>query len=220
MVKETFKQLPKEKRERIVAAAARVFAERGFDRADVAEIAKTAGVAKGSLYNYFDSKEDIYTFVCMDGTRRHRRAVYGEVEPDWDIYALVEHYFKRGVAFVRQNPDYIRLYLNVSSAGMERFADKFSLEVEKHTADYFKRLIRRGIRQGIVRKDVDVNLAAFLINNLYIMFAVSLVSRHFEIRMKEYLNVRGQLTPKTIEARLDAVIRLIFRFLKPEQNRT
>src|SRR5215470_17713683 len=48
-----------EKRERILSAAERVFARRGFFAARVSEIAKDAGVADGTIYLYFKSKDDL-----------------------------------------------------------------------------------------------------------------------------------------------------------------
>lgn len=220
MPKDTFKQLPAEKRERIIVAAATLFAERGFSATDVAQIAKQAGVAKGSLYNYFESKEDLYFFVCRDGLERSRRAIYGGIEPGWDVYRQIEHIFRQGARFARVHPEYIQLYLAVSSAGMDRFARNLSLEVEKYTADHLKKLIGDSIHQGIVRPDIDVNLTAFLINSLYIMFVISLVSSHFRIRMKEYLAVQGELDDEAVADPLDRVIRLIQSFLRPVETPT
>ncbi len=215
MPKETFNQISLEKRENILQTAAMLFADQGFARTDVAQIAKRAGVAKGSIYNYFESKEDLYLYVCRDGIERSRQAVYSDIRPEWDLYRQIDHIFRRGVAFVLAHPQYARLYLNVASAGMERFADQLSLEVEKYTSDHLKRIIADGMRLGIVRKDVDVSLAAFLINSLYIIFVISLVSRHFQIRMKEYLGIREDLNDLTIERPLGQVVNLICDFLKP-----
>jgi AcrR family transcriptional regulator len=52
-------QLVKARRAQILAAAASVFAEKGFHRTTTREIAATAGIAEGTIYNYFDSKEDL-----------------------------------------------------------------------------------------------------------------------------------------------------------------
>lgn len=217
MPKETFNQISLEKRENILQTAAMLFAEQGFARTDVAQIAKRAGVAKGSIYNYFESKEDLYLYVCRDGIERSRQAVYSDIRPEWDLYRQIDHIFRRGVAFVLAHPQYARLYLNVASSGMERFADQLSLEVEKYTSDHLKRIIADGMSRGIVRKDVDVSLAAFLINSLYIIFVISLVSRHFQIRMKEYLGIREDLNDLTIERPLGQVVNLICDFLKPPE---
>jgi len=56
MPKETFSRIAEDKRERLLDEAARLFAARGFNRADMAELAHRARIAKGSLYTYLDSK--------------------------------------------------------------------------------------------------------------------------------------------------------------------
>jgi len=215
MAKSTFKQIPEEKRQRVLREAARLFAERGFSATDVAELANRAGVSKGSLYTYFESKEELYLHVCMDGLTRSRGAVYGEMDPEWDIYRQVEHIFRRGVGFALKHPEYVRLYLTASAPGKEHFSTKISLDVEKHTADYLKKEIRRGQAQGIVRSDLDPRLGAFFINSLYIIMVSSVVSKHFQNRFKEYFEVRGSLKGDTLEENLSRIIGEVHRFLRP-----
>lgn len=213
MPKETFNQLQPEKRQRIIDAAREIFARMGYNRADVARIAAQAGVAKGSLYNYFSGKQELYLHVCRHGIEAHRTAVYRDLNPDWDLYAQVEHIFRKGTAFVRANPDFLLLYLNVSSTGMENFAADLTLEVEKFTADKLKKVLRRDVELGLVVGDLDINLTAFLINSLYIIFVASLVSDHFKIRMKEYLEIKGDLDDLTVAEKLDLILGLINRTL-------
>ncbi len=215
MPKDTFFRIADDKRERLLREAAMLFAERGFNQTDVAELASRAGVAKGSLYNYFESKEDLYLFVCRDGMQRSRQAIYADLNPDWDIYRQIEHIFTQGARFIAQNPEYYILYANVSSAGMERFSDHMSLEVEKYTADHLKQLIRRDMQKGLVRSDVDVNFTAFMVNSLYIIFMASLVSNHFKIRLKEYLEIDGECTDPTIETLIQSTTGMIHNLLKP-----
>jgi len=52
-----------ETRDRIVTAAERVLRERGYARATTKEIARAAGLSEGTLYNYFESKEDLWLDV-------------------------------------------------------------------------------------------------------------------------------------------------------------
>lgn len=214
MPKTTFFSLPDEKREKILRVAARMFAEKGYNLTDMAAVAAKAGISKGSIYNYFSGKEEFYLYVCRDGLNRSRKAIYGSMQADWDIYKQVEHIFRQGAQFAREYPEYVRLYLNVSSAGMEHFARQLAPEVEKKTADHLKNLLKKGMNEGIVREDLNVNLAAFLINSLYIVVVVSLVSEHFKIRMKEYLNILGDFDENTIHKEIGEVINLIHRFLK------
>ena len=218
MPKETFAKIAADKRERLLREAARLFAERGFNQTDVAELANRAGVAKGSIYNYFESKEDLYLYVCRDGMERSRKAVYGDLNPDWDIYRQLEHIFRQGMRFVLAYPEYLSLYDSIASPGMERFSDQLSLAVEKHTADYLKQLIRRDIAKGLVRGDLDVNYTAFLINSLYIVFQTSLVSQHYKIRMREYLEIEDNLNHPVIAEHLRRTTVMIDRLLRPSKE--
>ncbi len=218
MPKETFTKIAADKRERLLREAARLFAERGFNQTDVAELASRAGVAKGSIYNYFESKEDLYLFVCQDGMERSRNAVYGDLNPEWDIYRQLAHIFRQGMRFVLSFPEYLSLYDGIASPGMERFADQLSMAVEKHTSDYLKQLIRRDIERGLVRSDLDVNYTAFLINSLYIVLLTSLVSQHYKIRMREYLEIEDTLDESVIAEHLSRTTTMIDRLLRPPKE--
>jgi AcrR family transcriptional regulator len=57
-----------ERRERILDAAIKVFASKGLDRANVAELCDAAGIAKGTLYLYFKSKDDIIKAILTERT--------------------------------------------------------------------------------------------------------------------------------------------------------
>ena len=215
MPKHTFKQLHPDKQERILRTAAVLFAERGFHKTDVAEIANRAGVAKGSLYNYFSSKDDLYINVCRDGLERSRTRVFKDIDPDLDIFEHVRQVFTRGAAFAREHPEYVRLYLNVSSTGMERFAEELTYEVEEYASNLYKRVIARDIKAGRVRPDADPSMCAFTINTLYLIFLASLVSRHYELRIKEYLDIEGDLNDETVDGLLARIFALMERLMAP-----
>jgi TetR/AcrR family transcriptional regulator len=219
MPKPTFKHLPNEKKERILRTASQLFASRGFNQTDMDEIAKRSGVAKGSLYNYFQSKDELFLFVCRNAIARSRKATWGEVEGDWDIYRVIDHIFRHHLKFEFNSPEYHRLHLNFSSPRMERFADRLALESEQHTSIQLKKLLKDGIQKGIVRNDIDVAMTAFMINSLYILFMASLVSRYYQIRMKEYLEIREGFTPKAMKKNLERIISFIHALLRPENKR-
>jgi TetR/AcrR family transcriptional regulator len=214
MPKSAFKHLPEEKRERILRTASQLFASRGFNRTDMEEIAKRSGVGKGSLYNYFQSKDELFLFVCRKAIERSREATWGEVQMDWDIYRVVDHIFRHHLEFEFTFPEYHRLHLNFSSPRMERFADQLALESEKHTSDRLKQLLKEGIRKGIIHEDLDVAMTAFMINSLYILFMASFVSRYYQIRMKEYLGIREEFTLPTMKKNLDRIIGYIHSLIR------
>src|SRR5512134_1462215 len=59
--KSTKRRTGDESRKRILAAASDVFAERGFEKASVREVAARAGISVGGIYLYFHTKEELYT---------------------------------------------------------------------------------------------------------------------------------------------------------------
>jgi len=79
-----------EKRRRIFDAARDVIMRRGYDSATMEEIAARAGVGKGTLYNFFDSKEDLFLSVVMDGFERIREGVDARVDPIEDPWERFE----------------------------------------------------------------------------------------------------------------------------------
>lgn len=219
MPKGTFDKIPSEKKERLLREAAQLFAERGFSQTDVGQIATRAGVAKGSLYNYFFNKDDLYLHVCRDALERSRLAVYSGLDPRWTVDRQIEHIFTRGVAFARQQPEYVALYLNVSSAGMSRFAEELSLEVEKPTADRIKELLIAGAASGDVRESIDVEATAFTINGLYIMALATVASTHYRIRFREYFGLRHDSENNEIDEQIHRLLELIRCMLRRDDER-
>ena len=64
MVRSRFSRLPPEQQRRIVDAAVEEFARHGFHDASLNRVIETAGISKGSMYYYFDGKEDLYAYVA------------------------------------------------------------------------------------------------------------------------------------------------------------
>ncbi|MCC7107924.1 MAG: TetR/AcrR family transcriptional regulator [Deltaproteobacteria bacterium] len=194
MPKPTLQNIAPDKRDRVVREAARLFAERGYEAADMAALAERCGIAKGSLYNYFTSKDELYRYVCEDGLQRSRAAVWGGVDPSWELFRVLEHTFRAGVEFAREHPELVRLYLSVGTVGLEETVGELSAKVEGPTAERLKALLRDAAAQGRVRAEVDVPLAAWQINNAYVMLLSALVSDHFKVRLRAYLELEGRLT--------------------------
>src|SRR5437763_8602437 len=67
------------KRERILRAAVDVFARNGYFNAKVSEIAKAAGVADGTIYLYFDGKEDLLVTIFREHTRSYLQSLEREM---------------------------------------------------------------------------------------------------------------------------------------------
>lgn len=90
MPKETFYRLPDEKRERIMAAAEHEFLENSFEAASINRIIKEAAIPRGSFYQYFEDKKDIFLYIV----NTHKDEAFNYVESfikecDGDIFLFM-----------------------------------------------------------------------------------------------------------------------------------
>lgn len=90
MPKETFYRLPDEKRESVMAAAEREFLENSFEAASINRIIKEAAIPRGSFYQYFEDKKDIFLYIVST----HKNEAFGFVESfikdsDGDVFSFM-----------------------------------------------------------------------------------------------------------------------------------
>ena len=78
------------RREHLIAAAARVLGEKGYERASLQEICAAAGILPGSLYYYFKSKEDLFITVHAEGFRQLNEAVDKALAAESDPWRRLE----------------------------------------------------------------------------------------------------------------------------------
>ena len=86
------------KRRQIIDGARQVFLAHGFDAASMGEIARTAGVSKGTLYVYFDSKEALFEAIVEEECLAQAEQVFALDSNDHDVEAVL---MRLGCAFVR-----------------------------------------------------------------------------------------------------------------------
>ena len=86
------------KRRQILEGARTVFLAQGFDAASMGEIARVAGVSKGTLYVYFDSKERLFQEIVQEQCRSQAEQVFALDSDDHDVEAVLT---RLGKGFVR-----------------------------------------------------------------------------------------------------------------------
>jgi AcrR family transcriptional regulator len=88
------------KRRQILDGARTVFLAQGFDAASMGEIARIAGVSKGTLYVYFDSKERLFQEIVQEQCRSHAEQVFALDSEDHDVEATLTRLGRDFVRFV------------------------------------------------------------------------------------------------------------------------
>lgn len=164
-------------RDQLVEAAAAVFAQRQYLDTSVADIVKRAGVAHGTFYRYFESKEAIFREVGRALQQVMLRAGNdGDLEPVPTFISTAEELLWR---VTRANRRYLQAYEEHREllAVMEQVAtfDDEMREVRRRTrqafVDRIERTLSRLQRDGLAHRDVDPRYAASALGSMVDRFA-------------------------------------------------
>jgi TetR/AcrR family fatty acid metabolism transcriptional regulator len=150
-----------DRRDAILRAATDVFAGRGFFNAQVADVARAAGVAAGTVYLYFDGKDDllisIFERTMRDAIAEGRAAVAPIRDPIEQLRAVARVHLDR-MGRDRSLAEVFQVELRQSTKFMERFSSTLLREY----LGIIRAIVVDGQKSGVFRKDVNATLAAKL----------------------------------------------------------
>lgn len=150
------------KRECILDAAIRAFSKLGFRKTSVDEIARDAGVAKGTVYLACDSKEDLF----FQSVHRELRAWVAEgakrIDPRRPADELLVELSVWGVTQLDARPLVRDLFAGMASGALPGWSDRFE-ELRAIGRSNVEELLRLGQKQGRFRPELDVEAAAHVL---------------------------------------------------------
>ena len=145
------------RREQIVGAATRVFAEKGFRRATTREVAREAGISEGTIYNYFEGK-DALLMAILDGLNEtERRAADFEEGMATDFRGFLKQYMRRRMSLIWENQEVFRVVLSEMLVNAE-LRERYLRHVVDPTMRIAEENFRSRMEQGEVR-ETDAPLA-------------------------------------------------------------
>ncbi|MFQ5865723.1 MAG: TetR/AcrR family transcriptional regulator [bacterium] len=170
MLKEIDRSLPRKEREKlykrreILLAALKVFAEKGYEHANIEEIAETAEFSKGALYNYFAHKEEMFIALLDEGFADFERIVKDGFDNDLPLREKFKRFSSGALEYFEQNPDYLtlifkenlQLKIKLVSSFRERFAHRRQKLVQMMMAPLQQEITRRAIRNIDATQLVEV----------------------------------------------------------------
>src|SRR5690554_5850943 len=106
MPKDTFFNLPEEKRQRVEEAAINEFADYNYESASVNRIVESAGIAKGSFYQYFEDKKDLYKHIMDIIVKKKLEYMSPTIANPFeiDVFTLLREMYKSGLSFALSHP--------------------------------------------------------------------------------------------------------------------
>jgi AcrR family transcriptional regulator len=102
---------PEVRRERLLEAAAEVFAARGYEGARVEQIAEAAGISAGLIYRHFDGKRELFEELLRQGARQLLEQTAAAAAPDHEGVERLERGIDAFLAFVQENRDLWRMMM-------------------------------------------------------------------------------------------------------------
>lgn len=159
MVARTPRSTPKRRAPEITAAAAKVFAARGFHNATTQDIADVLGIRQASLYYYFPTKEAALQHVCEEGAEGYMRRAdeirRGPGDAAQKLAALVAAHLEP----LRGRTDFVRVFLRER----RHLPDATRRRIGRHARAYeriVQQVLQEGIAAGLFRRGLDTRMAA------------------------------------------------------------
>lgn len=137
-----------ETRQRIVETAIRLFAERGFDNVTIDQIAADADVGKGTIYNYFATKETILFEFLIEIEQRVQRRLRKFAEAPGPLESILEEWIRYQFRMKRPYLPFVRVFLAqllLRASDLEEHIANIQLHVDPPLAALLERLQQRGL---------------------------------------------------------------------------
>ena len=163
MPKQTFFNLPDEKRTQIMDAAIEEFAEHGLENASTNRIVASSGISKGSFYQYFEDKQDVFDYI-ITLLGEEKLVFFADKRPpdnNLDTFDYYRWMIRTGMEFNSTNPRMVQAVSRVLVGEGLYYGKKFESYREQST-QVLQTMIEEAIKRGEVDPSVDVELAVMV----------------------------------------------------------
>lgn len=151
-------------RTRILDAAIRLFAQRGYAATSVREVVEAAGCTKPALYYYFESKDALFLEAIRSGTAIIFDLVEDTMRREGSVRAQMAHGLDQFLGFFRENEMTMRLLMRAELQPDEgQPAFDFDSVRERHLM-MLRSMLEVGVSRGEIRSDIDLDDAAFALS--------------------------------------------------------
>jgi AcrR family transcriptional regulator len=155
-----------ETRERIIEAAARIFARRGYGDATVQDIAGEAEISMGALYHHFASKEELFRAIVDEHIKRE--VLEYQPQQASSVREAIEHFVAFQADHLRRDPEFRSLSMELwAQAAREPWAQAACAASFRTFRDLLARLLTIAQEAGVARGDLDIESAAVLLEALF-----------------------------------------------------
>lgn len=180
MPKNTFFNLEREKRERIEKAAIEEFYNNKFSESSINNIVKKSSISKGSFYQYFEDKYDVYKYI-MDLIVKEKLIYLNPIlkkESELNFYDFLRELYVQGYMFALNNPKYYKISCELLKN--PELKVRIYGEYKDLNMNYMKSFILKGIKDGSINKNIDVELGALMIKSFGEAFSEYIIENKYD----------------------------------------
>jgi len=160
------------RRESIIQAAIEVFSKKDFKTASISEIAQKAGVATGTIYQYFRNKEALFFAIPVEKTNEFRSQLELHLEGISGAFNKIRKFVWYFLYFFKTNPEYGRI-LMLEMRVSKSFVKTETYGFLKQSVSQVMKIIVEGQNEGVIRQDTDI----FVLRHLILGTLEHMVSR-------------------------------------------
>jgi AcrR family transcriptional regulator len=179
--RDTFFNLPQDKRDKIIDLALDEFALHDYRTASLSRIVEKAGIAKGSMYQYFDDKKELYLYLV----KLSAETKFGFIDSSIDEGAADSDFFEKykmivfyGASFDFSRPRYANILYHATYEPSEPEIREISEELKDASYQYIKVSVEEGVRRGQLRNDLSVDFMVFALYQLTVALRDYLSSKY------------------------------------------
>ena len=194
MPTDTFLNLPKAKQDKVLNAAIDIIKEKGYDKTSISDIVKKASIPRGSFYQYFKDKFDLYYYL-FDLIQTKKMAYFKSIVAKFEDRSFVDLYDEivmAGLKFAQENEDAFMLGYHLYKAS-DATVQKLWLNMEQRGIEAYEAFLWQDQKKGFISKDINVTVVAKM---LYHFNAVELLKMIYNKESEAKIRA---LTHETIE---------------------
>ena len=145
----------------IIKAAIRVFSEHGFDGAKMEYIAKEAGIGKGTVYEYFASKEQLFEEILKFSVEEFRLGLKESMDQGETIEEKILNCSRYNAEFLSNHMDIVQIAMKVKMLSKEIRVHHLAAQAVIH--EHYTEMVKVAKAKGEFRPDLDEELATYCI---------------------------------------------------------
>lgn len=168
MPKDTFFNLPKEKIDKIIEVALDEFANFSYDNASINRIVEGAEIAKGSFYQYFEDKKDLYEYIVEESYNKKFLYLSDVIENiiSNDFFTSLKQLYNEEIKFTLHYPRLSTIILDYTK-NSQLFSEKI-LSSDYRYREVFEKLISKAIDNKEIENIINIENHIFLLKSLNI----------------------------------------------------